>query len=236
MALAFAVNEGPLHVVRSVEITGVQSTRASLVSDAVGVAPGQPAGPAAAAATERRLYELGTLRRAEVRFEPEPGPTEVPGTVPVKAIVSVEEARRFQVRYGVELSSEYNSALSQRTNALGFAGDIRDRNFLGRGMSLGGGLRYEPDLRSARTLFSVPKLASRPIRTNVYLTARGEEDTSDEQVTVARRRGRTVDRTTLARGARGRVLVGLQRGPARYAVDRRRPASSRSSSRERWPR
>jgi outer membrane protein insertion porin family len=99
-------------------------------------------------------------------------------------VVSLEEARRFQLRYGLEVSSEYSSALSQRTNAWGIAADLRDRNFLGRGMSLGGGMRYEPDLRSARGLFSVPKLANRPIRTNVYLTARGEEEATEDQVRV----------------------------------------------------
>jgi outer membrane protein assembly factor BamA len=85
------------------------------------------------------------------------------------------------LRYGLELSSEYTSALDQRTNALGAAADIRDRNFLGRGMSLGGGLRYEPDLRSARALFSVPTLRRSPIRTNLFLNVRGEEQ-EDEQV------------------------------------------------------
>jgi outer membrane protein insertion porin family len=184
VGLAFDVHEGPLHVVRSVEVEGVRTTRASLVNSAVGLAPGEPAGAAAAAETERRLYELGTFRRAELRFEPDSAPVQVPGTVPVKAIVSVEEARRFQLRYGIELSSEYSSALGQRTNAWGVAADIRDRNFLGRGMTLGGGLRYEPDLRSARSLFSVPKLAGLPIRTNVHLTARGEEELTDDQVSV----------------------------------------------------
>ena len=181
MALTFAVNEGPLHVISSVEIEGVQSTRPSLVSKAVQLTPGQPAGAAAAAATEKRLYELGTFRRAEVRLEPAPAPGPVQGVLPVKAIVSLEETRRFQLRYGLELSSEYTSALDQRTNALGVAADIRDRNFLGRGMSLGGGLRYEPDLRSARALFSVPTLRRRPIRTNLFLSGRGEEQ-RDEQL------------------------------------------------------
>ena len=183
MALTFAVNEGPLHVISSVEIEGVQSTRPSLVSKAVQLTPGQPAGAAAAAATEKRLYELGTFRRAEVRLEPAPAPGPVQGVLPVKAIVSLEETRRFQLRYGLELSSEYTSALDQRTNALGAAADIRDRNFLGRGMSLGGGLRYEPDLRSARSLFSVPTLRRRPIRTNLFLNARSEEQ-RDEQLTA----------------------------------------------------
>ena len=181
IALTFAVHEGPRHMITSVEVEGVQSTRRSLVSKAVQLMPGQPAGAAAAAATEKRLYELGTFRRAEVRLEPMAAAAPADGIVPVKAIVSVEEARRYQLRYGLELSSEYTSALDQRTNALGLAADIRDRNFLGRGMSLGGGLRYEPDLRSARALFSTPTLRRRPIRTNVYVNARGEEQ-QDEQV------------------------------------------------------
>src|SRR5207342_1692711 len=124
MALTFAVNEGPLHVISSVEIEGVQSTRPSLVSKAVRLTPGQPAGAAAAAATEKRLYDLGTFRRAEVRFEPAPAPGPVQGILPVKATISLEETRRFQLRYGLELSSEYNSALDQRTDALGVAADI----------------------------------------------------------------------------------------------------------------
>ena len=179
MALGFAVNEGPLHVISAVEIEGVQSTRPSLVSKAVQLTPGAPAGAAGVAATENRLYALGTFRRAEVRLEPAPAP--VQGVLPVKAIVSLEETRRFQLRYGLELSSEYSSALDQRTNALGGAADIRDRNFLGRGMSIGGGLRYEPSLRSARALFSVPALRRRPIRTNLFLNVRGEEQ-EDEQL------------------------------------------------------
>ena len=148
MALTFAVNEGPLHVISSVEIEGVQSTRPSLVSKAVQLTPGEPAGAAAAAATEKRLYELGTFRRA-VRLEPAPALGPVQGVLPVKAIVSLEEARRFQLRYGLELSSEYASALDQRTNALGAAADIRDRNFLGRGMSLEGACVTNPTCGSA---------------------------------------------------------------------------------------
>ena len=190
VALAFTVNEGPRHVISSVEIQGVQSTRPSLVSKAVQLTPGEPAGVATATATEKRLYALGTFRRAEVRLEPAATSAPVQGILPVKAIVSLEEARRFQLRYGLELSSEYTSALDQRINAVGVAADIRDRNFLGRGMSLGGGLRYEPDLRSARTLFSVPTLRRRSIRTNLFLNARSEAqqdehlDTQDDEVNL----------------------------------------------------
>jgi hypothetical protein len=52
---------------------------------------------------------------------------------------------------GFELHRPLSVRPLQRQNSLGVAADIRDRNFLGRGMSLGGGLRYEPDLRRAMT-------------------------------------------------------------------------------------
>ncbi len=230
VALALDVSEGPLHLIGSVEITGVQSTRPSLVNNAVRLRPGQPAGAGAAEATERRLYDLGTFRRAELRFEPDPAPAAAEtGTVSNKAIVAVEEPKRFQLRYGVELSSEYNSALDQRTTAMGFAADLRDRNFLGRGMSLGGGLRYEPDLTSARALFSVPPLSRHPIRTNVYGTDRSEQE-SDELFSVDdHERELSVEQRWRASRAI-EVLVGLQRQLARLDADdlnRKRDTGSR---------
>ena len=159
MALTFAVNEGPLHVISSVEIEGVQSTRPSLVSKAVQLTPGEPAGAAAAAATEKRLYELGTFRRAEVRLEPAPALGPVQGVLPVKAIVSLEEARRFQLRYGLELSSDTpRRSISAPTRwaprrisaiATSSAGDVARRP----------ALRTRPAERAA--LFSVPTLRRR---------------------------------------------------------------------------
>jgi outer membrane protein assembly factor BamA len=83
--------------------------------------------------------------------------------------------------YGVEATNQYQSLFDQRVTSGGVAADIRDRNFLGRGWTLGAGLRYEPSYRSARLLTAVPRLGSKRIRTNLYL------DTSRED------RGRTED-------------------------------------------
>ena len=46
MALAFTVVEGLRHVISSVEIQGVQSTRRSLVNKSIELTPGDPAGAA----------------------------------------------------------------------------------------------------------------------------------------------------------------------------------------------
>ena len=173
------MTEGPLYVVRGVRVEGAQSTNDSLVDRAITITSGEAAGQSQAAETERRLYRLGTFRAAAVRFEPVPS-TSSEKTVAVDAVVAVQEARRYLLRYGLALSSEYEAVLDEDLHSVGVAADLRDRNFLGRGIALGLGTRVEKDLASVRGLFSMPRLASLPLRTNVSLTLRKEDETSDE--------------------------------------------------------
>ena len=175
--LSFTVTEGPLYVVRGVRVEGAQSTRDSLVNRAVTIKPGEAAGQSEAVETERRLYRLGTFRAAAVRFDPVPSASSEK-TVAVDAVVAVQEARKYLLRYGLALSSEYEAVLDEDLQSIGVAADLRDRNFLGRGISLGLGTRVEKDLASVRGLLSMPRLASLPLRTNVSLTLRKEDETS----------------------------------------------------------
>ena len=95
---------------RGVRVEGVQSTRESLVDRAVTIKSGEAAGQSEATETERRLYRLGTFRSAAVRFEPVPS-TSSEKTVAVDAVVGVQEARKYLLRYGLALSSEYEAVL-----------------------------------------------------------------------------------------------------------------------------
>ncbi len=176
--LSFTVAEGQLYVVRGVRVEGVESTNDSLVDRAVTIKPGAAAGQSEATETERQLYRLGTFRAAAVRFEPVPS-TASEKTVAVDAVVAVQEARKYLLRYGLALSSEYEAVLDEDLESVGVAADLRDRNFLGRGISLGLGTRVEKDLASIRGLLSLPRLASLPLRTNLSLTLRKEDETSD---------------------------------------------------------
>ena len=176
--LSFTVIEGPLYVVRGVRVEGAQSTNDSMVNRAVTIRPDQAAGQGEAAETERRLYRLGTFRAAAVRFEPVPSASSE-RTVTVDAVVAVQEARKYLLRYGLSLTSEYEAVLDEDLRSVGVAADLRDRNFLGRGISLGLGTRAEKGLASVRGLLSMPRLASLPLRTNVSLTFRTEDETSD---------------------------------------------------------
>jgi len=103
--------------------------------------------------------------------------------VPVTTTVALEEARRFRLRYGVQLSNQYGPVLDDFTSAIGVAGDIRDRNFLGRAFTLGASFRLEKNLQSLRGLFSLPPLLNQRLNTSLYATIRSETDTSEESVT-----------------------------------------------------
>ena len=93
--------------------TGVESTRDSLVDRATRIEPGVPASPSLAESTRRRLYDIGTFRSANVTFEPV---TAAPATdtVPVNAVVSLQESKRFLFLYGFETTNQYQSLFDQR--------------------------------------------------------------------------------------------------------------------------
>ena len=147
-----------------------------------GFRPGAPASPALTESTRRQLYDIGTFRSAEVTFEPTPAATPTAALVPVDAVVSVQESRRFLFLYGLEATNQYESLFDKRISSGGVAADLRDRNFLGRGWTLGAGLRYEPSFQSGRVLMSVPRIRSTRIRTNVYVDTRTEDRARNEEV------------------------------------------------------
>ena len=177
-----SVRQGPRYVVQSVRTNGVESTRDTLVERATRIEAGAPASPALAESTRRQLYDIGTFRSAEVTFEPAASATPTSSQVPVDAVVSVQESRRFLFLYGLEATNEYESLFDKRISSGGIAADLRDRNFLGRGWTLGAGLRYEPSFQSGRVLMSIPRIRSSRIRTNVYVDSRVEDRARTEDV------------------------------------------------------
>ncbi|MGE5199690.1 MAG: translocation/assembly module TamB domain-containing protein, partial [Rhodospirillaceae bacterium] len=184
VALAFALTEGPVSIVSAVAVKGLDATRPSVADGAITLKPGEPAGQTAISATQQRLYGLGVFRSAEISIEPAvTAPAPDAAVEPVTMTVSLEESRRYQLRYGVQLSNEYGPVFENFSSAIGVAGDIRDRNFLGRAYTLGASARYEKNLQSARGQFSLPPLVNQRLFTNFFFTARSETDTSDQSAT-----------------------------------------------------
>ncbi len=181
VSVALTVVEGPQSVVAGVRVVGAESTRPETVADAITLKPGTPAGAAAVEATRNRLYGLGVFRSADVHFEPVGGPA---GTAddrtPVEAVVSLSEVKRFQLRYGVQLSNAHGPLLADFRSGIGVAADIRDRNFLGRGVTLGASGRYERDLQTVRGLVFLPRYLDQRLESNVFATWRNERSTQDD--------------------------------------------------------
>jgi outer membrane protein assembly factor BamA/autotransporter translocation and assembly factor TamB len=177
VALRFPVTTGRRQVIQAVKVEGAVTTRPSVIQRALRLSPGDPAGQAAITAAQRRLYQVGVFSTANIRLVPAPSPagsSPAADTVPVTAIVSLAEPRKYQFVYGIEASNAYGPIFQNFENTLGVAADVRDRNLFGRGLTASAGARYEANIRSARTLFSAPTLWAKRIRTNLYLSWRSE--------------------------------------------------------------
>jgi outer membrane protein assembly factor BamA len=186
VSIAMTVVEGLPHVISDVSVSGVESTSPALVDRAVTLAPGQQAGRQRALDTRRNLYDIGTFRQADVTFEP--SPLAEPGvTIPVLASIVVEEPKKYQLRYGVQVSSTYTPAAGFGKTALGGTVELRDRNFLGRAMQASIGARYDTDIQTVSLLLSVPRTFGGPLRTSIYARERWET-TEGEFITLQDRR------------------------------------------------
>ncbi|HSG01389.1 MAG TPA: translocation/assembly module TamB domain-containing protein, partial [Vicinamibacterales bacterium] len=192
VSVAMTVVEGLPHVISDVSVSGVESTSRALVDRAVTLAPGQQAGRQRALDTRRNLYDIGTFRQADVTFEP--SPLAEPGvTIPVLASIVVEEPRKYQLRYGVQISSSYTPATGFGKTAFGATAEIRDRNFLGRAMQASFGARYDTDIQTLSVLLSIPHTFGRALRTSVYARERWETTADDALRLEDRRRDLTFE-------------------------------------------
>jgi outer membrane protein assembly complex protein YaeT len=89
--LEFTINEGAQQFVREVVITGLRSTRPSLVNRQIGLNPGDPLSPTAMAETEKRLDDLGIFAQVGMAVQNPDG----------------EEDRKY-VLYNVEEAHKYS--------------------------------------------------------------------------------------------------------------------------------
>jgi outer membrane protein assembly factor BamA len=171
VAVGFTVSEGPQSIVKAVRIEGAEATRRDGVAQSVMLRPGTPAGDREITETRNRLYGLGTFRSADVRFEPAAGADSLSaGQIPVDAVVSLAEVRKYQLRYGLQLSDENGAVVEDVGSAIGVGADIRDRNFLGRGVALGASGRYEANLQNARGMLFLPRYLRQRLESHVFLT------------------------------------------------------------------
>ncbi len=174
VALNVVVNESAQQVIEDVRIVGAETTSSKLVTQAVTLKAGDIAGQDALEKTRQNLYDIGSFRQVSVDFEPS-SVDHAGNKQSVLAWVRTEEPRRYQFRYGLEVSTGAEIAgVSDDTLSYGVSADLTDRNFLGRAMEASLGGQWTPDLGALSALFSAPRSFGWPIRTSIYLSGRDE--------------------------------------------------------------
>jgi outer membrane protein insertion porin family len=189
VSIAWRVTEGPLYLVKDVDVVGAETTSDGLVRKAIALKPGDAMSQSAIEATSRNLYDIGTFRRVDFDFGDSalnPGES---GEQPRTLTINAEEPQRFQLKYGVQFSFDRSTGKGGGT-AFGGSAELRDRNFIGRAVQGSAGVHWDPDLQTIALLLSSPRVFGKRIRTNVYLRDRREQDILDETTSLE---GATLD-------------------------------------------
>jgi outer membrane protein assembly factor BamA len=163
------VHPGVRSVIRDVAITGRGETRASVVDHALDLPAGTPASPARIDRAQRRLYDTDAFRSVDITLQPmAPAPSGA-AEQPVRAVVSLEEAPRYRLRYGVQVTDALNPDIQAHTVRPGVAAELRRRNLFGWGLSGAVGARYDGSSYSIRGLLNVPTPVLWPAASTLYL-------------------------------------------------------------------
>ncbi|HSM13451.1 MAG TPA: translocation/assembly module TamB domain-containing protein, partial [Thermoanaerobaculia bacterium] len=122
------VRPGPSYRLSGVDFEGLRSTDPDWAADVAALEEGAQVSDEQLAEARRRLYGTRVFRGIRSRREPLGEPTAGAGTVDTRAVFEVEEIARYAVSFGGRWESE---------EGLGGVVYAADRNFLGKGRTLG---------------------------------------------------------------------------------------------------
>ena len=135
--LVYAISEGDQQYVRSVMVSGLKTTRRSVIDKYITLKRGDPLSPNAAADIQRRFYDLGLFARVDAATENPEGDTEYKNV-----LYSFDEANRytFSLGFGAQLArfgTPSTTTLSSPAGTTGFSPSVSFAatrlNFLGLG-------------------------------------------------------------------------------------------------------
>jgi len=166
VAIRYTIKEGPQSFVEQVIVSGLLDTRKSSILREVQIAPGDPLSFDRILQTESNLQDLAVFNRVDVREAPsfsDPNRKSV--------IINLEEARRFNLLYGLGYSS-YG----------GFRGTfgVSDSNFLGRVRTLSLALRGGRQRQRGTLSYTLGRVLGWKLPTVVSLLADNEKSVREE--------------------------------------------------------
>ncbi|HUU32562.1 MAG TPA: translocation/assembly module TamB domain-containing protein, partial [Vicinamibacterales bacterium] len=175
--ITLAVQERAQQVLADVAVTGTTATTRGTVETALDLTRGEPASLSDTYRAQKRLYDTGIFRRADVDLVPI-GEVAADGTQPVRAVVTLAEVPKYRLRYGVRLIDDLGPLEGNREIRPGLVVDFLRRNLFGRALSAGLAGQLERDRRLARGLLSTPQLFGLPLTTNLFLTRSRQDFTA----------------------------------------------------------
>lgn len=203
VTVTFTIAEGPQQVLKDIQITGNDVTRGHVFTEALEFDLGTPVNLDAWTLARKRLYDTNVFRIVDI--QPVPMGEAVDGVQPVKAVVTVEEAPQWAVRYGVQLEGERQARLDEFTSTrnAGVVGELRNPNLFGRALS--GGLfgMYQRNSQDATLFLATSRLFGWRARSTLYGFASRDrllDSAGEETVAITKREGVSVDQRWKTRG------------------------------------
>ncbi len=185
----YVLRPGERKYVRDVIVTGLETTRPSLVSDRIELKKGEPLSLAEETDSQRRLYELGIFARVNTAFQ-NPDGDEADKTV----LYDIEEARHYSLNVGVGAQISRigggTTSLDNPAGSTGFAPrlalGVSRINFLGLGQTVGVQTAVSTIEQRAAFTYFIPQFVSNE---NLNLTvATLIENSNDIRTFTAHRR------------------------------------------------
>lgn len=137
VTVAYKVTEGEPQFVRDVKISGLRTTRPSLVDRAMTLKPGDPLSPVQQTDIQKALYDLGIFARVDTAIQNPEGDTSFK-----YVLYNIEEANRYSVNVGLgaqvaRFGQPSSQSLGSPGGSTGFSPqvsfDVSRLNFLGIG-------------------------------------------------------------------------------------------------------
>ena len=169
VAVTLDIVEGRQHVFAEIDVTGAKLTSSRVVERALKLEPGLPVNVRDVYRAEKRLYDTGVFRLADIALAPAEGDTAA-ATRPVRAAVSLQEYPPYRLRYGLRLNDEVGPAEADGEVRPALVIDLLRRNLFGRAISAGIAGQLESDRRLARGVFALPRLFGLPVTTSFFVT------------------------------------------------------------------
>lgn len=167
--VALDIDEGPQQVLAGVDVSGARITSHTVVERALDLEPGQPIDLADFYRAQKRLYDTGLFRTADIKLEP----VDDAGSAAVRAMrarVSLEELPPYRLRYGIRLNDEVGPAEADREVRPALVVDVLRRNLFGRAIATGVAGQIEADRRLARGIVTLPRMFGLPVTSSLYVS------------------------------------------------------------------